>query len=120
MSKGICRMLDTEIIYEINKIIGYEFKDPNILELALTHKSYSNEMVLKDIYGNERLEFMGDAVLGMVISHLIMDRYENFSEGDLSKKRASLVNKKVLAGILKKLRINRFIILSKGEQENNG
>ena len=113
-------MLDREVINEINKIIEYDFKDPGILELALTHKSYANEMALKNIYGNERLEFMGDAVLGAVISHIIMKRYEVFSEGDLSKMRAAVVNKEALAGILKKLRINRFIILGKGEQENNG
>ena len=113
-------MIDREIINEINKIIEYDFKDPGILELALTHKSYTNEMALKNIYGNERLEFMGDAVLGAVISHIIMERYEDFSEGDLSKMRAAVVNKEALAGILKKLGINRFIILGKGEQENNG
>ena len=58
--------------------------------------------------------------LGAVISHIIMERYEDFSEGDLSKMRAAVVNKEALAGIIKKLGINRFIILGKGEQENNG
>jgi len=113
-------MIDSETINEINKIIKYDFKDPGILELALTHKSYANEMSLKNIYGNERLEFMGDAVLGAVISHIIMEKHEDFSEGDLSKMRAAVVNKEALADILKKLGINRYIILGKGEQENNG
>jgi len=113
-------MIDREILNKINKIIKYDFKDPGILDLALTHKSYANEMSLKNIYGNERLEFMGDAVLGAVISHIIMEKHEDFSEGDLSKMRAAVVNKEALAGILKKLGIKRFIILGKGEQENNG
>src|SRR5210317_1333247 len=120
MSKGNCIMIDREIIKVINRILDYEFKNPALLELALTHKSYANEMASKNIYGNERLEFMGDAVLGAVISHIIMKRYEVFSEGDLSKMRAAVVNKEALAGILKKLGINRFIILGIGEQENNG
>lgn len=113
-------MLDTGTIKEINNIIEYDFKDPGILELALMHKSYANEKVLKNIYGNERLEFMGDAVLGMVISHILMERHPDFSEGDLSKMRAFIVNKETLAGILKKLGISRYIILGKGEQENCG
>ncbi len=113
-------MSDIETIKEINKIIGYDFQDPNMLELALTHKSYSNEIASENIYGNERLEFLGDAVLGMVISHIIMERHEDFSEGDLSKMRAVLVNKETLAGILKQLGVNRYIILGKGEQENHG
>ncbi len=113
-------MIDREINKIINRILDYEFKNPALLELALTHKSYANEMELKNIYGNERLEFMGDAVLGAVISHIIIERYEDFSEGELSKMRASVVNKESLAGLLKKLGINRFIILGKGEQQNNG
>ena len=113
-------MIDKENLTQISKIINYEFKDPDLLELALTHKSYANEMTLMDVYGNERLEFMGDAVLGSVISHIMMERYAEFSEGDLSKMRAAVVNKHALASILKNLGISKYIFLGKGEEECNG
>lgn len=113
-------MINKENIKEINTKLNYDFNDPELLKLALTHKSYANEMSLMDVYGNERLEFMGDAVLGSVISHIVMDRYPEFSEGDLSKMRAAVVNKDALASIFKSLEISSYIFLGKGEEEGGG
>lgn len=113
-------MLCKNTLDEITGKIGYKFKDSELLELALTHKSYSNEMNSKNIYGNERLEFLGDAVLDAVISHILMEKHEAFSEGALSKMRASVVNKDALANIMKCLDMTGYIILGKGEEEGGG
>ncbi len=113
-------MINNEKIKQISKIINYKFKNIDLLELALTHKSFANEMCLTEIYGNERLEFIGDAVLGTVISHIIMERYPECSEGDLSKMRAAVVNKHALSDILKNLGLSGYILLGKGEEECNG
>jgi len=107
-------------LHHIHHRLGYTFQNNRLLELALTHKSYANELCLDNEYGNERLEFMGDAVLGTVISHIIMEKHPDYSEGELSKMRASVVNKRTLADILKQLNISRYIFLGKGEEECSG
>lgn len=113
--------MEKKIAYHrINQQLGYCFQDKSLIELALTHKSYANELSLENEYGNERLEFMGDAVLGTVISHIIMKKHPDYSEGELSKLRAAVVNKEALAGILKQLDLGRHILLGKGEEECSG
>ena len=69
----------------LQSAIGYWFKNTTLLDEALTHKSFANEMNLENYFGNERLEFLGDAVLELVISHILMDRFGDYSEGRLSK-----------------------------------
>ncbi len=101
----------------LEKSLGYKFKDPALLETALTHSSYANEFSTES---NERLEFLGDAVLGLVVACLLYDHYPNASEGNLSKQRSAIVSRVNLARFTKELGIDRQIILGKGEERTGG
>ncbi len=107
-------------LQQLQNSIGYQFKNKALLQEALTHKSYANEMQLENSYGNERLEFIGDAVLGLIVSHILMDRAKNCSEGKLSNMRAAIVNEDVLSGLARSFGIGACILLSKGEDECGG
>ena len=98
----------TEAAQKLPQKLGHEFKDQDLLRLALTHKSFSN------VDHNERLEFLGDAVFDLVLSDLLMKKFAD-DEGGLSKKRASLVNEAVLARIATALDLSSAMILGKGE-----
>jgi ribonuclease-3 len=102
--------------------ISYTFKLPNLLQEALTHKSYAHESTsLRELFShNERLEFLGDAVLDLSISSLLMHRDWAASEGELSKRRAALVNETVLADVAREMEVQEFLILGKGELNSNG
>jgi ribonuclease III len=100
--------------------ICYQFINPSLLNVALTHKSYANERSGATYPDNERLEFLGDSVLNVIISHLIMERFPHCHEGELTRLRASLVNQKFLARISKNLGINRYLLLGKGESRRGG
>ncbi len=100
--------------------IGYHFNDISLLQLALLHKSYANEQQLDEHCGNERLEFLGDAVIELVISHILMEQAKDSSEGHLSKMRASIVNTDSLAKISRTYQLSNCLRLSRGEQENLG
>jgi len=104
---------------ELERGLGYVFKDPKLLEIALTHISYANE-VGGDVVHNERFEFLGDAVLELVITDMLMKRFRNCSEGDLSKIRAVVVSKKSLARIARRLQLGAFIRLSTSEENTGG
>ena len=90
---------------ELEKILKYNFKKSSLLEKALTHKSYNN------IINNEKLEFLGDRVLGLVISEKLLEKYPNEKEGVIDKKFANLVNKKTCVLIAKKINLKRYIFL---------
>ena len=105
---------------QLQQTLGYHFKNPELLKMAVTHKSFANERHHENCFGNERLEFLGDAVLELVISHILMERFENDSEGRLSSMRAAIVNKEALASLALKLNIDKYILLSKGEDESRG
>jgi ribonuclease III len=105
---------------EIQQRIGYWFQNRSLLEDALTHKSFANEMNLENCFGNERLEFLGDAVLELVISHILMERFHDCSEGKLSKMRAAIVNKDELAALARRFDMGSYIRLSRGEEESRG
>lgn len=103
--------------------IGYRFTNPDLLELALTHKSYANEAMgggSTPADDNERLEFLGDAVLDLALSELLMKKFPVDSEGALSKKRASLVNEESLALVAKAIGLDHHIKLGKGEIKTGG
>ncbi len=102
---------------ECEKKIGYEFKNKDLLETALTHSSYANENNVRD---NERLEFLGDSVLSVIISEHIFKRLIWVKEGDLSKFRATLVCEASLASLAKKISLNKYIRLGKGEAASGG
>lgn len=92
-------------IKEIEKIIKHNFKKPSLLETALTHKSFDNN------FNNEKLEFLGDRVLGLVISEKLLDKFPNEKEGIIDKKFANLVNKKTCLLIARKINLKKFILL---------
>lgn len=100
--------------------IGYEFKDESLLLKALTHSSYANEKHMKKFSDNERLEFLGDAVLELVSSEFLYLNYREMSEGDLTKLRASLVCEPTLAFCTKDLELSRYLRLGKGEEATGG
>lgn len=104
---------------ELEKILGTKFKNKNLLKQALIHRSYLNEHPDFSSANNERLEFLGDAVLELIITKFL---YENFkqSEGKLTSFRSSLVNTKSLAETAAKLKINQYLYLSKGEAKSKG
>lgn len=106
-------------IEEFEKRIGYEFKDKSLLFNALTHSSYANESHHR-FSSNERLEFLGDSVLSIVVSELIFERYTDLPEGELSKTRATLVCEKSLANFAKQIDLGDYILLGRGEKQNGG
>jgi ribonuclease-3 len=100
--------------------ISYEFKETDFLEEALRHSSFVNEQGDKDLRDNERLEFLGDAVLNLAVGHILMQRYPNSKEGELSRMRANLVNESKLASIARAMDLGSHIRLGKGELQTNG
>lgn len=102
------------------KRLSYKFKNPDLLRRALTHKSYANEMKLPPLNHNERLEFLGDTVLELVVSHLLMQTFEEVPEGELSKLRAAIVNEEKLAGLARQFDLGKFLYLGKGEEATGG
>lgn len=105
---------------ELQKKINYKFKDLRLLKEALTHSSYANEQKGKNIRCNERLEFLGDSILSIVVSDYIYKNCPDFPEGDLTKLRASLVCEDSLYKFAQKIDLGAYLILSKGEQHNKG
>ncbi len=99
---------------------GHVFRDPGLLNQALTHKSFHNENPTSSLGHNERLEFLGDAVLGLALSDLLMKRFPELSEGDLSKLRASLVNEAILAEISLEQKFDQNLKLGRGELQTGG
>jgi ribonuclease-3 len=100
--------------------LGYRFLDKDLLAEALRHSSYVNEISDSGMRDNERLEFLGDAVLNLIVGHVLMERYPDLKEGDLSRMRASLVNEAQLAKMARDLGLGTYILLGKGEIQTNG
>ena len=98
-------------IKELEKIIKYNFKKFSLLKKALTHKSFDNN------YNNEKLEFLGDRVLGLVISEKLLEKYPDEKEGIIDKKFANLVNKKTCLLIAKKINLKKFILLGSSNKK---
>lgn len=101
------------------KNLGYKFNNIELLNNALTHSSYANEV--HSAHGsNERLEFLGDSVLSIIVSEFLYNNYKNLPEGELTKLRASLVCEKTLCIFAKELKIGEHLFLGKGEAHNHG
>jgi len=105
---------------EIESQIGYEFKNKNLLALAFVHRSFYNEHRQELLAHNERLEFLGDSILGLIISEYLYSHLENESEGHLSHFKAHLVEAAMCASYVQKLSISSFLLLGKGEKMNDG
>ncbi len=100
--------------------IGYSFADVSLLREALTHKSFSNEQLKRPVPHNERLEFLGDAVLDMVVSHRVFLAYPAFAEGELTRVRAEVVSEDGLAKIGESLALGGYLHLGRGEERSGG
>ncbi len=107
-------------IKEFQQEIGYEFKDESLLKQALTHSSYANEKHMKRLSDNERLEFLGDAILEAVSSEFLFLNYKELPEGDLTRLRASMVCEPTLAFCTKDIELGQYVFLGKGEDLTGG
>ena len=101
-------------------VIHFTFQDPKLLKQAFTHRSYLNEHREEGGEHNERLEFLGDAVLELISTHFLYEKFPRHSEGDLTAFRAALVNAITCAEIANTLGMNEYLLLSKGESKDNG
>ncbi|UUX34097.1 ribonuclease III [Fundicoccus culcitae] len=110
----------TQLIQHIENILGSKIKQPVIFETAFNHTSYVNEQKNPDLLHNERLEFLGDAILELLTSDFLFHQYPNDPEGSLSRMRAQLVQEASLAYLAKKLKFHQFIKLGKGELTSGG
>lgn len=99
--------------------LGYKFKNIDLLKNALTHSSYANE-VRGGFSSNERLEFLGDSVLSIIVSDYIYRHYRSLPEGELTKLRASLVCEKSLCAFSRELELGKYLMLGKGEDKGGG
>lgn len=107
-------------IGSIEEKIGYSFKDKENLILALTHSSFANECKSEKITSNERLEFLGDAILNLIVSEKIYFTFSNLTEGELTKARANIVCEQSLMLCSSKLELGSYLLLGKGEEITGG
>lgn len=112
-------MNDYDVI-KFQQKIGYSFNDKSLLTLAFTHSSFSNENKRKGMESNERLEFLGDAVLELVISKYLFEKFSEMPEGGLTKLRAGTVCETTLAKVARTIGIGDYVLLGKGEESTGG
>lgn len=103
----------------LEKAIGYTFKEPQLLQTALTHTSFANEAKGR-VYNNERLEFLGDSVLSVVVADYLFHLGDRLPEGELTRKRASLVCEPALSGFANRIQLGGHLRLGKGEEMSGG
>ena len=104
----------------LEKNLGLKFQNQGFLKQALTHRSYLNEFKNSNLESNERLEFLGDAILGFVVSTWLFKKFPHYFEGKLTNFRSNLVKTASLAKIAQKLEVGDYLLLSKGEREGRG
>lgn len=109
-----------EMMEEFEKKISYTFQNKNYLKQALTHSSYANEKHMNKFANNERLEFLGDAVLELVSSEFLFETHKDMHEGELTKLRASMVCEPTLAICAKEIELGKYLFLGKGEDATGG
>lgn len=107
-------------ISSFERVISYSFKDKSLIKQALTHSSYSNERKWNKMENNERLEFLGDAVLELVVSECLFKEHMSMLEGDLTKLRASIVCEQTLSFCSREIHLGDYVLLGKGEQATGG
>ena len=105
---------------EFQEKIGYRFRNQGLLKQALTHSSFSNEQRMSRLANNERLEFLGDAVLEVTTSEFLYEKYPQYPEGELTRLRASLVCEQTLAFCTRELELGKYLFLGKGEDMTGG
>ncbi len=109
-----------KFLKECEEKLKLKFKKSDLLRTSLTHKSYANENREAGEKDNERLEFLGDSVLSLIISQHLMECYPEMDEGEYSKKRSSIVNERTLAKLSRKIDLGKFLRLGKGEELTGG
>lgn len=112
--------MDKNTLEKLQKIIGIRFKNLDLLDRVLVHRSFLNENRKKDLESNERLEFLGDAILELIVTKNLYLDYPNEPEGKLTSWRASLVNGKSLSVAAKQIDLGELLYLSKGEEKTGG
>ena len=105
---------------EVEEILGYSFKDKSILVTGLTHSSYANDYLGSSTKGNERLEFLGDAILDMVVGADLYDRFPDKQEGFLTRLRAEIVCTEALGKVADHYKLNEYMLMGKGEEAKGG
>jgi len=108
------------MIKELEEAIGYRFGNISLLQNALSHSSYANERWHNSLMSNERLEFLGDSVLGMLVAEHLYRSFPNRPEGELTRMRADMVCEKTLAGIAGQIGLGKHLLLGKGEEQGGG
>jgi len=109
-----------KLLSELEQKIGYSFRSRALLDRALTHRSFANERIGENCQHNEAMEFLGDSVLGFVVSAWLLERYPDLSEGKLSKMKAFLVSESSLVELAETLDLGRYILLNRGEEKTGG
>src|SRR6202521_2908097 len=110
MPQELTTSVEAGILEECQKVIGYQFRQPELLRAALTHASGANTRLAS----NERLEFLGDAILGLVTCEQLYHRFPEYQEGDLTKVKSAVVSRRTCARISKLLNLGDFLFLGKG------
>ncbi len=108
------------MIKDLEAAIGYEFRNISLLQKALAHSSYANERWHDGLKSNERLEFLGDSILGMVVAEYLYSHYAGNLEGDLTRMRADVVCEKALAKVARQIDLGKHILLGNGEEQSGG
>jgi len=117
---GAARELAHDVLAEVQEALGVELLDEGLLVTALTHKSWVNENPAAASGDNERLEFLGDAVLDLAVGHLLMEAVPDAREGELSQLRAALVDERGLARVARAAGVGRWLRLGRGEEQSGG
>lgn len=110
----------TPDIIQFQRSIATQFRNPGLMQQALTHRSFINEQEMPRIGDNERLEFLGDAVLDFMVGDMLYQRYPDMPEGDLTRLRAALVRTESLAKLAQEIQIGDYLFIGKGEEANGG
>ena len=108
------------MIKDLETAIGYQFHDISLLQNALSHSSYANERWHNSLMSNERLEFLGDSILGMVVAEYLYRTFPDRPEGELTRMRADMVCEKTLAAVAGRIDLGRHLLLGNGEEQGGG
>ena len=108
------------MIKELEAAIGYRFKNITLLQNALTHSSYANERWHNSLLSNERLEFLGDAILGMTVAKYLYQTFPDRPEGELTRMRADMVCEQTLAKVAARIELGKHLLLGNGEEQGGG
>ena len=108
------------MIKDLEVAIGYRFKNITLLQNALTHSSYANERWHNSLKSNERLEFLGDSILGMVVAEYLYKNFPDRPEGELTRMRADMVCEKTLASVAARINLGHHLMLGNGEEQGGG